>query len=58
MHGILCRKGPSPSQGMKKGRSGVGTLCSAVGPQKAGRPDCVHHGLVPSAPHPGHSLHR
>ncbi|MXQ94331.1 hypothetical protein E5288_WYG007280 [Bos mutus] len=24
---------------MKKGRSGVGTLCSAVGPQKAGRPD-------------------
>ena len=32
-------KGPSPSQYMKKGRSGVGKLCSAVGPQKAGRPD-------------------
>uniref|UniRef100_A0A4W2HJ56 Ig-like domain-containing protein n=1 Tax=Bos indicus x Bos taurus TaxID=30522 RepID=A0A4W2HJ56_BOBOX len=32
-------KGPSLSQYMKKGRSGVGTLCSAVGPQKAGRPD-------------------
>ncbi|MXQ94330.1 hypothetical protein E5288_WYG007370 [Bos mutus] len=24
---------------MKRGRSGVGTLCSAVGPQTAGRPD-------------------
>uniref|UniRef100_A0A4W2DX09 Ig-like domain-containing protein n=2 Tax=Bos indicus x Bos taurus TaxID=30522 RepID=A0A4W2DX09_BOBOX len=32
-------KGPSLSQYMKKGRSGVGKLCSAVGPQKAGRPD-------------------
>ena len=32
-------KGPSLSQYMKKGRSGVGTLCSAVGPQTAGRPD-------------------
>ena len=31
-------KGPSPSQGMKRGRSGVGTLCSAVGPQMAGPP--------------------
>ena len=51
-------KGPAPSQGMKRGRSSVGTLCSAVGPQKAERPDRVHHGLVPSAPHPGHSLHR
>ena len=50
--------GPAPSQGMKKGMSGVGTLCSAVGPQTVGRPDRVHHGLVPSAPHPGHSLHR
>ena len=39
MHGILCMKGPSPSQGMKRGRSGVGKLCSAVGPQTAGRPD-------------------
>ena len=39
MHRIFCRKGPSPSQGMKRGRSSVGTLCSAVGPQKAGRPD-------------------
>ena len=42
--------GPSPSQGMKRGRSCVGTLWSAVGPQTAGRPDRVHHGLVPSAP--------
>ena len=32
-------KGPAPSQGMKRGRSSVGTLCSAVGRQKAGRPD-------------------
>ena len=32
-------KGPSPSQGMKRGSSVVGTLCSAVGPQTAGRPD-------------------
>ena len=32
-------KGPSPSQGMKRGRSGVGKLCSAVRPQTAGRPD-------------------
>ena len=39
MYGILCMKGPSPSQGMKTGSSGVGMLCSAVGPQKAGRPD-------------------
>ena len=47
-----------PSQSMRTGRSGVGTLCSAVGPQKAGRPDRVHHGLVASAPHSGRSLHR
>ena len=39
MHGILCMKGPSTSQGMKRGRSGVGTLCSAVRLQKAGCPD-------------------
>ena len=39
MHGILCMRGPSPSQGMKRGRSGVGTLCSAVRLQKAGCPD-------------------
>ena len=58
MHGILCMKGPSPSQGMKRGRNGVGTLCSAVRLQKAGRTDCVHHALAPSAPHPGRSLHR
>ena len=55
---VICMKCPSPSPGMKRGRSGVETLCSAVGPQKAGRPDRVHHGLVPSAPHPGLSLHR
>ena len=36
---VICMKVPSPSQGMKRGRSGVGTLCSAVGPQKAGRRD-------------------
>ena len=36
---VICMKGPAPSQGMKRGRSGVGTLCSAVGPQTAGRPD-------------------
>ena len=51
-------KGPAPSQGMKRGKSGVGALCSAVGPQTAGLPDHVHHGLVPSAPHPGGYLHR
>ena len=48
-------KGPAPSQGMKPGRGGVGTL---VRSQTAGRPDRVHHGLVASAPHPGRSLHR
>ena len=36
---VICMKGPSPTPGMKRGRSGVGTLCSAVGPQKAGRRD-------------------
>ena len=36
---MICMKGPAPSQGMKRGRSSVGTLCSAVGPQTAGRPD-------------------
>ena len=36
---VICMKGPSPSQYMKRGRSGVGTLCSAVGPQTAGHPD-------------------
>ena len=36
---VICMKGPSPSQGMKRGSSGVGTLCSAVGPQKAGHRD-------------------
>ena len=36
---VICMKGPSPSQGMKRGSSGVGTLCSAVGPQTAGCPD-------------------
>ena len=54
---VICMRGPAPSQGMKRGRSGVGTLCSALGPQTAGRHH-VHHGLVPSAPHPGCSLHR
>ena len=37
--GVICMKGPAPSQGMKRGRSVVGTLCSAVGRQKAGCPD-------------------
>ncbi|KAB0337506.1 hypothetical protein FD754_025145 [Muntiacus muntjak] len=32
---------------MKRGRSDVGTLCSAVGPQTAGRPDHIYHGLAP-----------
>ena len=54
---VICMKGPAPSQAMKRGRSGVGTLCSAVGPQTAGHQH-VHHGLVPSAPHPGGYLHR
>ena len=56
--GAICMKGPAPSKAKKRGRSGVGTLCSAAGPQTAGHPDRVHHGLVPSAPHPERSLHR
>ena len=56
---LICMIGPSLCQSMKRGmeRRG-GSSVSAVGPQKAGLRDGVHHGLVPSPlDHPG-SMHR
>ena len=56
---LICMGGPSLSQSMKRGRERCGgSSASAVGPQKAGLRDGLHHGLVPSPLDPPGSLHR